>query len=348
VSHLVLDGLTRSFGGARVVDGIDLSVARGSFVALLGPSGCGKTTTLRMVAGLERPEAGRVLVDGQDVTALPPYRRRMGVVFQSYALFPHMTAAGNVAFGLEMRGVGRAERTRRATAALAMVGLPAHGQARPRTLSGGQQQRVALARALAIEPDVLLLDEPLSALDAKLREELRGEMRAIQRRVGATALFVTHDQAEALAMADLVAVMDGGRISQLGPPEAVFERPANAFVAGFVGRSARFSGVIEGDGIRCGPALLRAEALRGQGEVRVFVRPHRIRLLAPGEAAENVAEGTITALDYAGEVLHATVTTPVGIVPVELGTADGAWRGLAIGQAVRAGWSAADTLWFAA
>ncbi len=347
-AHLVLDGLTRGFGGAPVVDGIHLSVARGKLVALLGPSGCGKTTTLRMVAGLERPDAGRVLVDGRDVTALPPYRRRMGVVFQSYALFPHLSASANIAFGLQMQGIKRAERTRRVAAALGMVGLPQHGDAKPRTLSGGQQQRVALARALAIEPDVLLLDEPLSALDAKLREDLRGEMRAIQLRVGATTLFVTHDQAEALAMADLVAVMDHGRIAQLDTPDVVFERPATPFVARFVGRSARFEGRWEGHGIQAGPVTLRAAGSPGQGGVQVFVRPHHIGLLAPNAAAENALDGQVTAVDYLGEVAHVTVQTLAGLAPVELSTRDGAWRGLRPGAPVRIGWSAANTLWFPA
>ncbi len=346
--HLVLDGLSRGFGGAPVVDGISLAVERGKLVALLGPSGCGKTTTLRMVAGLERPDAGRVLVDGRDVTALPPYRRRMGVVFQSYALFPHMSASANIAFGLQMQGVTRADQGRRVAAALAMVGLPQHGHAKPRTLSGGQQQRVALARALAIEPEVLLLDEPLSALDAKLREDLRGEMRAIQRRVGATALFVTHDQAEALAMADLVAVMDRGRIAQLDTPDAVFERPATPFVARFVGRSARFDGQWEAGGIRTGGMLLRAAGPPGQGAAQVFVRPHHITLLAASGTADNALDGRVAAADYLGEVAHLTITTAAGPAPIELSTRDGAWRGLRPGTPVRIGWSAADTLWFPA
>ncbi len=359
--HLVLERLTRSFGGTPVVRGIDLAVPQGALVALLGPSGCGKTTTLRMVAGLDRPDAGRVLVGGRDITALPPHKRRMGVVFQSYALFPHMSAAGNVAFGLEMNGVPKAQRAGRVAAALALVGLPDRTGARPRALSGGQQQRVALARALAIEPDVLLLDEPLSALDAKRREELRVEMRQIQRRAGTTTLFVTHDQAEALAMADLVAVMDGGEIVQLGTPEAVFERPATPFVAGFVGRSARFAGVLDGGAIRVGAARLLAPGLgsgvaqggMGQGgAVQVFVRPHHIRLLSNGEQAENCMDGTVASLAYAGEVVQVGVA-PLGQdgavpIPVELGTQGGAWRGLQPGQAVRAGWAAADTLWFPA
>ncbi len=345
--HLVLDRLSRSFGSWSAVRELSLTVERGSFVALLGPSGCGKTTTLRMIAGLDRPDAGRILLDGRDITGLAPYQRRMGVVFQSYALFPHMTAAGNVAFGLEMRGLARDERQRRAADALALVGLAEHAVKRPRQLSGGQQQRVALARALAAEPDLLLLDEPLSALDAKLREELRGEMRAIQRRVGATALFVTHDQAEALAMADQVAVMDRGRIVQLGPPEAVFERPATPFVATFVGRSARFAGRVEAGAVQAGPAQLRAEGLPAAGTVEIFVRPHRIRLLDPGESADNALAGRIAAVDYTGDVAQVAVDTPAGRVPVDLGTADGGWRALNPGEPVRVGWAAADTLWFA-
>ena len=326
---------------------VSLSVPRGSLIALLGPSGCGKTTTLRMVAGLEMPDAGRVRVDGRDVTRLPPYARRMGVVFQSYALFPHMTVAANVAFGLRMQGVAGAERARRAAAVLAMVGLSDQAQKRPRQMSGGQQQRVALARALAIEPDVLLLDEPLSALDAKLREELRVEMRILQRRMGATAVFVTHDQAEALAMADLVAVMDAGRVAQLGAPEEVFERPATPFVAEFVGRSARFTGVAAAGGVRVGDVLLRCAA-PAAGPVRVFVRPHRIGLIGPEAAAENATPGVVAALDYTGEVVQVVVDTPLGRVPVDVSTVSQAWRGLQPGAPVRVGWAADDTLCFSA
>ncbi len=331
-----------------MVQGVSLKAPQGTLVALLGPSGCGKTTTLRMVAGLDRPDRGRVLVDGRDVTALPPYARRMGVVFQSYALFPHLSVAANVAFGLRMAGIGAAERARRTAAVLELVGLAGLAGRRPRQLSGGQQQRVALARALAIEPDVLLLDEPLSALDAKLREELRVEMRILQRRVGATVLFVTHDQAEALAMADQVAVMGGGRIVQLGTPEEVFERPATAFVAEFVGRSARLRGVVEHGAVRAGPALLHAPGLPAAGAVQVFVRPHRIRLLGPADAAENALDGAVAALDYTGEMAQVVVETAAGRVPADLSTTDPAWRGVQPGQAVRVGWAAADTLCFPA
>jgi putative spermidine/putrescine transport system ATP-binding protein len=269
----------------------------------------------------------------------------MGVVFQSYALFPHMTVAANVAFGLRMQGVHAAEQTARAAAALSMVGLSAHAHKRPRQMSGGQQQRTALARALAIEPDVLLLDEPLSALDAKLREELRVEMRILQRRVGATAVFVTHDQAEALAMADLVAVMNNGTIAQLGTPEEVFERPSTPFVAEFVGRSARFTGTAEPGGVRIGETLLRCQALDA-GPAQVFVRPHRINLLDAAQTADNVTQGIVAALDYTGETVQILTDTPIGRIPVDLSTTTSLWRTLQPGTPIRLGWSAADTLCF--
>jgi putative spermidine/putrescine transport system ATP-binding protein len=344
--HLELDGLTRAYGHLTVVKAVSLAIEKGCFLALLGPSGCGKTTTLRMIAGLERPDAGRVLVGGEDITDLPPHRRGLGVVFQSYALFPHMSVLANIGFGLEMQGVGSSERRRRAEAALDMVGLAAHAQKRPRQLSGGQQQRVAVARALAIEPRVLLLDEPLSALDAKLREELRAEMRLIQRRAGTTSVFVTHDQAEALAMADLVAVMNAGRIEQLDTPIAVFERPASPFVARFVGRSASFKALMRDGAAHVRGTILRGDSLPAQGEAEIFVRPHRIRLLASGASEDNVVQGAIAALDYTGDVMQVIVETDAGRVPVDVGTFDDAWRALQPGQSVRLGWKAADTLGF--
>ncbi len=318
MTHLVLDRLTRRFPGAAqaAVAGISLELPKGALLALLGPSGCGKTTTLRMIAGLEKPDEGRVLVAGRDVTALPPHRRNMGVVFQSYALFPHMSAAGNVAFGLEMRGVARAERAERVRQALALVGLEELAARRPRQLSGGQQQRVALARALAIQPDLLLLDEPLSALDAKLREGVRDEIRALQQRVGATTVFVTHDQTEALAMADLVAVMNQGRVEQLASPEEVFERPATRFVATFVGRAARLSGQVEAPGtIRCGEALLRAAETPATGAVEIFIRPHHVR---PVAAAENLLPARVLRRTYTGEVVSLECETPAGRLLAEL------------------------------
>ena len=227
MSSLSLQGLRRTYSATVAVDRVDLDMAQGELVALLGPSGCGKTTTLRMVAGFVLPSAGRVLIGGQDVSRAPPYARDTGMVFQGYALFPHMTVADNVGFGLEMRRVGRAERATRIAEALRLVRLDGLAERRPAQLSGGQQQRVALARALVVNPSVFLLDEPLSNLDARLRAEVRVEIRALQQRLGLTTLFVTHDQEEALTMADRLVVMDRGRVRQTGSPEELYERPDN-------------------------------------------------------------------------------------------------------------------------
>ena len=313
--HLVLDRLTKRFGSnPPAVDELSLELPRGALLALLGPSGCGKTTTLRLVAGLERADAGRVVVGGRDVTGLPPEARNMGVVFQSYALFPHMSAAANVGFGLEARGLPRAERNARIAEALTMVGLADLADRKPRALSGGQQQRVALARALAIRPELLLLDEPLSALDAQLRDGVREEIRALQRRLGTTAVFVTHDQAEALAMADLVAVMDRGRLEQCGTPEDLFERPATPFVAGFVGRTSRFSAEVEAPGrVRAKGHVLEAEGTPPRGPVQVFIRPHRIRLGEEGQIPARVATRT-----YEGATALVSLDTSLGMLQAEV------------------------------
>src|SRR5688572_28895365 len=229
-----LQGCTRVYGGVRAVDGLDLSVYEGEFLSLLGPSGCGKTTTLNLIAGFVPPTAGRILVDGEDVTGRPAHLRGLGVVFQSYALFPHLTVRENVAFGLRERRVPAAEIERRVGDALELVRLDRQGRQRPGELSGGMQQRVALARALVYRPRVLLLDEPLAALDRKLREGMRDELRAIQRSVGITTVFVTHDQAEALGLSDRISVMSQGRIEQLGTPRDIYEHPATRFVADFI------------------------------------------------------------------------------------------------------------------
>ena len=320
--HLELEGLTRRFGtNPPAVDTLSLSLPRGALLALLGPSGCGKTTTLRMIAGLERADAGRVVVDGRDVTALPPEARNMGVVFQSYALFPHMTAAGNVGFGLETRRLPRAQRTERINEALALVGLTDYAARKPRQLSGGQQQRVALARALAIRPELLLLDEPLSALDAQMRDGVREEIRALQRRLGTTAVFVTHDQAEALAMADLVAVMNRGRLEQCGTPEDLFERPMTRFVAGFVGRSSRFAATVEAPGLlRAGGLALRAAETPSGGAVEAYIRPHHVALGADGAIPARVATRT-----YEGATALLTLETPLGALIAEV-PATAPWR----------------------
>jgi putative spermidine/putrescine transport system ATP-binding protein len=243
---LSLRGVTRRFKDTVALNSLNLDVAQGELVALLGPSGCGKTTALRIIAGLDRPDEGAVLVGDQDVSHLPPNKRNMGMVFQSYSLFPNLTAAENVAFGLTMRKEGKRERLTRAQDLLEMVGLPKHAKRFPHQLSGGQQQRVALARALAFEPDVLLLDEPLSALDAQVRANLRDEIRALQLKTGTTTIFVTHDQEEAMAMSDRVAVMNGGKIAQIARPDELYHNPADEFVAGFVGQMNRIPVAFEG------------------------------------------------------------------------------------------------------
>ncbi|HEU0013103.1 MAG TPA: ABC transporter ATP-binding protein, partial [Longimicrobium sp.] len=243
---LRLENLTRRFGDTLAVDGLSLEVAAGEFLTLLGPSGCGKTTTLRMIAGFEQPTSGRVVVDGRDVTALPPQKRDVGMVFQNYALFPHLDVAENVAFGLRSRGESRAAAAPGVERALEMVELTGFGARRVQQLSGGQQQRVALARALAPEPPLLLLDEPLSNLDAALRERTRDELRALLKQLGMTAVFVTHDQEEAFALSDRVAVLDRGRLQQVGSPEELYAAPANAFVASFLGRANFLPATVEG------------------------------------------------------------------------------------------------------
>src|SRR5690348_2804638 len=236
MAFLALRGLTKHFGDAIAVDGLSLEVQKGEFVSLLGPSGCGKTTTLQMIAGFVEPSGGAVELAGRDLTTVKPAARGLGIVFQSYALFPHMTAAQNIAFGLEMRGVAKAEQVKRVAGALMLVGLSGFAERYPRRMSGGQQQRVALARALVIKPDVLLLDEPLSNLDAKLREEMQVELRQIQRIVGTTTILVTHDQSEAMALSDRIVVLNRGRVEQIAPPIDIYQRPASTFVANFLGR----------------------------------------------------------------------------------------------------------------
>jgi putative spermidine/putrescine transport system ATP-binding protein len=269
--ELQLSHVTRRFSGHTAVDDLSLTVRDGEFVCLLGPSGCGKTTTLRIIAGFEQADAGTVTLDGADITRLPPEKREIGVVFQSYALFPHKTVAENIGFGLKMRGRPRAEIAAAVAEALVLVRLDGLGARYPRALSGGQQQRVALARALAIRPRLLLLDEPLSNLDAQLREEMRVEIRRIQQSLGITAVLVTHDQGEALAMADRVAVMARGRLQQIATSTEIYETPATAFVSGFIGQVNALEGQVEHDGILLLPNGMR---LAGQGAG-----------LAPGAAA---------------------------------------------------------------
>ncbi|MDQ1080312.1 ABC transporter ATP-binding protein [Pseudoroseomonas cervicalis] len=310
-AFLALDGVAKSYGPVQAVQDISFGVAQGEFLGLLGPSGCGKTTTLQMIAGFETPSRGSIRLAGQDLTATPPSRRNIGLVFQSYALFPHMSAAENVAFGLEMRRVPKPERRARVARALDLVHLAHLADRFPRQMSGGQQQRVALARALVIEPRLLLLDEPLSNLDAKLREEMQVELRELQKRVGVTTILVTHDQQEAMALCDRVAVMQGGRIVQIDQPWRAYDAPADGFVADFLGRSnclpARAGG---GMAEAAGHRFRLPEPLASlSGEVALSIRPERLQLQpedAPG------LPGTVHSRVFLGGFWLYRVATPAG------------------------------------
>jgi putative spermidine/putrescine transport system ATP-binding protein len=310
MSFLVLDRLTKHYGATAAVDRLSLSVEKGEFVSLLGPSGCGKTTTLQMIAGFVEPSAGAITLDGTDLLAIRPARRGLGIVFQSYALFPHMSAAENVAFGLEMQGVTRAERERRVADALALVGLAAFADRYPRSMSGGQQQRVALARALVIRPRMLLLDEPLSNLDAKLREEMQVELRQIQRNVGITTVLVTHDQAEAMALSDRIVIMNKGRAEQIAKPDCAYERPASAFVAGFLGKTNLLAGRIAGGTLSIGERDWPAPGGVGSGAVTVTLRPEKIGF------AEDGLAGTVRTRLFLGSQWLFQIETGAGLVLV--------------------------------
>ena len=345
MARLELVGLSKRYGELHAVREVDLRVEQGELVVLLGPSGCGKTTTLRLIAGFVEATAGRVLLGGRDVTGLPPYRRNTGMVFQGYALFPHLSAAENVAFGLEMRRVPPAERGRRVEEALRLVRLERLGHRLPRQLSGGQQQRVALARALVIAPDVLLLDEPLSNLDAKLRQEVRVEIRQLQRRLGITTVMVTHDQEEALTMADRLVVMSHGEIQQVGSQRDLYERPRNRFVAAFVGRTNFFAGTVEAPGLfrTDGGLAIRCPGAAGPGRRLLALRPEKIAIgPAPPTELPNRHPGTVEFASYLGAVTeyHVRLVTGETMMVQSANHQVGGGSEMTLGQAVHLAWPA--------
>jgi putative spermidine/putrescine transport system ATP-binding protein len=317
-----LEELRRGYAGVTALDGLSLTLAPGELVALLGPSGCGKTTALRLVAGLEEANSGRVMFGGKDVTGLPASKRDVGMVFQAYSLFPHMTAEQNVTFGLQLHHVGAAERKRRALETLELVGLSGFANRYAHQLSGGQQQRVALARALAIKPTVLLLDEPLSALDAKVRARLRDEIRRVQLEAGVTTLFVTHDQEEALAIADRVGVMRAGRLEQLGSPTEIYSRPATPFVAEFVGLTNRLAGFVKDGEVEVrGTRLPLVQPGSANGKAVALVRPEAVSLAAQNDAATGPLSGTVIAVAFLGATSRVTVDLGDMTVLAQLPTA---------------------------
>jgi putative spermidine/putrescine transport system ATP-binding protein len=327
-----LEGLVKRFDEVTAVAGIDLELPPGKLISFLGPSGCGKTTLLRMIAGLERPTEGRIFLDGDDITDRPPHTRDIGMVFQSLALFPHLNVAGNIGYGLRIRGAAKDRISSRVHELLELVSLAGMGDRRIQQLSGGQRQRVATARALALEPRLFLLDEPLSALDANLREQLQVELRLLQQQLGITTIIVTHDQRESMTMSDLVVVMNAGRVEQVGPPLEVYRRPGSPFVAGFIGRTNLLRGEVAGDGsisVVGRPFEVSGGADRS-GDVTVSVRPEAAQLVADGLPDRNALPGTVVFVRDLGELFECYVDcgledhvivagSPRDWVPVEQG-----------------------------
>ena len=338
-----LVALTKRFDDVAAVAGIDLHIPSGEFFSILGPSGCGKTTTLRLVAGFEEPTSGAILLDGEDVARKPPHKRNVNTVFQSYALFPFLTVTDNVGFGLRYQDVTRAEKAERVGAALELVQLQGYGKRRPGQLSGGQQQRVALARALVLNPAVLLLDEPLGALDAKLRRTLQVELKALQEHVGITFLYVTHDQEEALTMSDRLAVMEEGRVAQVGPPAEVYEEPANAYVADFLGVSNLMEAHASGCGpdstcrIRLGDFDLRAAqgATDTSGAVLLAIRPERVAIEPYDSSGPNRVPGMVERLVFLGSATQVVLRLAEGSLVQALVQNTGEHTPHAQGDAVR-------------
>ncbi len=330
--------VVKEFADTRAVDGISLEIPRGSFFALLGPSGCGKTTTLRMIGGFEEPTRGQILLGDRDVVGLPPYKRDVNTVFQSYALFPHMTVAQNVAFGLERRGIAKKEVRLRVGEVLELVDLGGREERKPKQLSGGQQQRVALARAIVNNPRVLLLDEPLGALDLKLRKQMQLELKRIQNEVGLTFVHVTHDQEEAMTMADTIAVMNGGRIEQLGTPADLYENPSTAFVAGFLGKSNLLRGTVSGEGRvdLADGTVIHTRTNGASGEVSVGVRPEKVAL---GNGGVNRLSGRVKESAYIGVATEVVVSTSAGDITVFHQNVEAGGMGPAPGTDVVLSWS---------
>jgi spermidine/putrescine transport system ATP-binding protein len=337
--------VTKRFDDVVAVDRLSLEIEHGSFFALLGPSGCGKTTTLRMIGGFEQPTEGQIYLGDTEVSGLPSYKRNVNTVFQSYALFPHLSVFENVAFGLRRQGVRGETLTGQVNEILRLVGLEGMGKRKPRQLSGGQQQRVAVARALVNKPKVLLLDEPLGALDLKLRKQMQLELKGIQHDIGITFVHVTHDQEEAMTMADQIAVMNHGRIEQLGTPTELYETPSTAFVAGFLGVSNLIPGMVSGsDTVRLhsGPEVrVRPDALAGRtGEVAVGIRPEKIEL---GQGQPNSLEGTVVEQAYVGVSTQYIVETGCGRLTVYRQNASPGLNGAAAGQRLTLSWSPEST-----
>ena len=349
--HLVIENLVKTFDSTRAVDDVSFRVAAGEFLTLLGPSGSGKTTLLRMIGGFEFADAGRIVLDDRDVEYLPPYKRNIGVVFQKYALFPHMTVFENVAFALRRRGIGRAEIARLVGETLDLVSLADFAERYPRQLSGGQQQRVALARAIVFHPDILLMDEPLGALDKQLRERMQHEIRTLQKEIGITTVYVTHDQVEAMTMSDRIAVMNNGRIEQLGNARDLYERPATEFVARFIGDSNLLDCSVQscGDGVAVieldvgGEARCHASK-QATGPTKLLIRPEKLRLSVSSSdsiASMNTLSCIITASTYAGDYTLYHVDVGAAAVVVKQQNREGEIQ-FAVGDAANLMWAVAD------
>jgi spermidine/putrescine ABC transporter ATP-binding subunit len=350
----MLSGVEKRFDNVGAVCGVSLDIRSGEFLTLLGPSGSGKTTTLMMIAGFEAPTAGDIAIDGRSVVAVPPHRRNIGMVFQSYALFPHLTVAENIGFPLKQRGVDRATRARLVAESLELVRLPGYQARYPRQLSGGQQQRVALARAIVFQPRLLLMDEPLGALDKQLRESLQLEMRRLHADLGITFVYVTHDQEEALTMSDRVAVMSEGLIAQVGTPEELYDRPCNRFVASFIGESNFLPCIVRGaqDGVvaaDCGAAMLRSTAamrVTAGDAITMSIRPERIRFADTPSAAdrENRVPATVTEAVFTGERRRYVCQTDSDVVIVLKEPSGATIRPRVVGERVELTWPIADTV----